>query len=42
MTKLKKDDFSVGGYHTYSLRIAMHNLRTGKIVWKGIQTKVKL
>lgn len=31
----------VGGYHTYRLRIAFHNLRTGKIVWEGIQTKVK-
>ena len=32
----------VGGYHTYRLRIALHSLRTGKIVWEGIQTKVKL
>ena len=32
----------VGGYHTYRLRIAIHNLKTGKIVWEGIQTKVKL
>ena len=32
----------VGGYHTYRLRIAFHDLRTGKIVWEGIQTKVKL
>ena len=32
----------VGGYHTYRLRLAIHNLRTGKIVWEGIQTKVKL
>ena len=32
----------VGGYHTYRLRIAFHNLRTGKIVWEGIQTMVKL
>ena len=31
----------VGGYHTYRLRIAIHNLRTGKVVWEGIQTKVK-
>ena len=30
------------GAHTYRLRIAIHNLRTGKIVWEGIQTKVKL
>ena len=32
----------VGGYHTYRLRLALHSLRTGKIVWEGIQTKVKL
>ena len=32
----------IGGYHTYRLRIAFHSLRTGKIVWEGIQTKVKL
>ena len=32
----------VGGYHTYRLRLALHNLKTGKIVWEGIQTKVKL
>lgn len=32
----------IGGYHTYRLRIAFYNLRTGKIVWEGIQTKIKL
>ena len=32
----------VGGYHTYRLRLAIHNLRTGKVVWEGIQTSVKL
>lgn len=32
----------VGGYHTYKLRLAIHNLKTGKVVWEGIQTKVKL
>lgn len=32
----------VGGYHTYRLRLSIHNLRTGKIVWEGIQTKIKL
>lgn len=32
----------VGGYHTYRLRIALHNIKTGKLVWEGIQTKVKL
>lgn len=32
----------VGGYHTYRLRLALHSLRTGKVIWEGIQTKVKL
>lgn len=32
----------VGGYHTYKLRLAIHSLKTGKIVWEGIQTNVKL
>ena len=31
-----------GGYHTYKLHISIHNLATGKVVWKGIQTKIKL
>ena len=31
-----------GGFHTYKLRLAIHNLSTGKIVWEGIQTKIKL
>ena len=34
------EDF--GGYHTYRLRLAIQNLKTGKIVWEGIQTMVKL
>ena len=32
----------VGGYHTYRLRLAIHSLRIGKIVWEGVQTRVKL
>ena len=32
----------VGGYHTYRLRLAIHSLTTGKVVWEGIQTMVKL
>ena len=32
----------VGGSHTYRLRLAIHSLKTGKIVWEGVQTKVKL
>jgi len=31
-----------GGYHTYRLRLALHDLKTGKIIWEGIQTSVKL
>lgn len=33
----------VGGYHTYRLRIAIHNLRDGgKLIWEGVQTYIKL
>ena len=32
----------VGGYNMYRLRLAIHNLSTGKVVWEGIQTKIKL
>lgn len=32
----------IGSIHTYKLRFAIQNLRTGKIVWQGIQTSVKL
>ena len=32
----------VGGYHMYRLRLGIHNLSTGKVVWEGIQTKIKL
>ena len=32
----------IGGVHTYRLRISIHNILTGKIVWEGIQTRVKL
>ena len=32
----------VGGYHTYRLRLAIHSLATGKVIWEGIQTMVKL
>lgn len=33
---------SSGGYPTYRLRLAVYNLKTGKIVWEGIQRKIKL
>ena len=32
----------VGGYHTYRLRLAIHSMITGKIIWEGIQTMIKL
>lgn len=32
----------VGGYHTYRMHLAIHSLTTGKVVWEGIQTMVKL
>lgn len=32
----------VGGYHTYRLRLAIHSLTTGVVIWEGIQTMVKL
>ena len=31
-----------GGYNIFRLRLAIHDLRTGKIIWEGIQTKIKL
>ena len=34
------EDF--GGVHTYRLALAIHSLKTGRTVWQGIQTKVKL
>ena len=30
------------GQLTYQLRLAIHNLKTGKVVWEGIQSKIKL
>ena len=29
------------GYHTYRLHLSIHNLRTGKVVWEGIETRIK-
>jgi len=34
--------YDVGGYHIYRLRLAIHSLKTGKVIWEGIDTKVKL
>lgn len=31
-----------GGIHTYKLKFAIHNLQTGKLVWQGMQTNIKL
>lgn len=30
------------GYNTYRLSLQLHDLTTGKIVWEGLQTKIKL
>ena len=32
----------VGGYNTFKLHLVLHDLYTGKIVWEGIQTRIKL
>ena len=37
-----QQSISSGGYPTYRLRLAIYNLKTGKIVWEGIQRKIKL
>ena len=34
------EDF--GGVHTYRLALAIHSLKTGRTIWQGIQTRVKL
>ena len=31
-----------GGVHTYRLALAIHSFKTGKTIWQGIQTRVKL
>ena len=36
-----KPSKSIDGYPTYRLRLALHSLKTGKVVWEGIQSKVK-
>ena len=37
-----QESISSGGYPTYRLRLAVYNIKTGKIVWEGIQRKIKL
>jgi hypothetical protein len=32
----------IDGYPVYRLRLSVYNLKTGKVVWEGIQTKVSL
>ena len=32
----------IDGHQTYRLRLSVHNIKTGKIVWEGIQMRVKL
>ena len=34
------EDF--GGVHTYRLALAIHSLKTGRTIWQGVQTRVKL
>ena len=36
-----KSSKPVDGYPTYRLRLVVHSLKTGKVVWEGIQSKVK-
>ena len=31
-----------GGFYTYRLRLAVHSLATGAVVWEGVETKIKL
>ncbi len=37
-----RQSIAAGGYPTYRLRLAIYNLKTGKIVWEGVQRKIKL
>ena len=37
-----EDEGYEGTHHTYKLRLALYDLKTGRIVWEGIETKIKL
>lgn len=37
-----RQSIAAGGYPTYRLRLAVYNLKTGKIVWEGLQRKIRL
>ena len=37
-----EDEGEEGTHHTYKLRLALYDLKTGRVVWEGIETKIKL
>lgn len=37
-----RESFIFQGQLTYQLRLAVYNLKTGKVVWEGIQSKINL
>ena len=37
-----EDEGYDGTHHTYKLRLALYDLKTGRVVWEGIETKIKL
>ena len=37
-----EDDGDDGTYHTYKLHLQLDDLKTGAVVWEGIETKIKL
>lgn len=37
-----RESFISQGQLTYQLRLAIYNLKTGKVVWEGIQSKINL
>ena len=36
------DEDEAGTHHIYKLRLALYDLKTGRVVWEGIETKIKL
>ena len=37
-----EDEGYEGAHYTYKLRLALYDLKTGRIVWEGVETKIKL
>lgn len=37
-----EDDGYEGVHHTYKLHLALYDLKTGRVVWEGTETKIKL